>query len=468
MHMVSFLGGMFNVPKDRYERIKFILLTICFAFVIGSYTIAKELKDSVFVNIVGDDYLAMAKLVTIFLLIPAALAYSRLVDIFRRYQLLAFYSLFYGVVLAIFTILLGHPTIGLANTVASKYRLFGWAYYFILEGFSPFVVGVFWAFANSVASPKEARNYYPLMVAGSKVGGITTALFAYYLLSNLSVLGRFSSGNLDVLSHQILMAIVSLLLLCVPVLLLVLMKVVPGHYLHGYEAVYQLEKQMSKEHKSETGALSGIKMLLESPYVLGIFALVFFYESLNVVLNFQRIFLLKSAASSMAELTASMFLQRFKMHFWGLLLSFLGVQFLLRRFGVRQCLLIVPFLMSILLVFFILTYSADTIGYVFIGLGTINYSFSSPLREALYIPTVKDMKFKAKAWIDTFGTKFSKGTGSVFAWVSGGAAAGASILSVYAIFFAGIMSLWFVTSWLLGRRYARAIHNNEIIGKELE
>lgn len=466
--MVSFLGGMFNVPKDRYERIKFILLTLCFAFVIGSYTIAKELKDSVFVNIVGDDYLASAKFATIFLLIPAALAYSRLVDVFRRYQLLAFYALLYGAILALFTVFLGHPTIGLANTDTSAHRWFGWLYYFVLEGYSPFVVGVFWAFANSVASPKEARNYYPLMVAGSKVGGIATALFAWYLLSNLSILSRFSTGNLDVFSHQILMGIVSILLLFVPIILLILMKVVPGQYLHGYEAVYQLEKQMSKQHKSDTGMFSGIKMLLESPYVLGIFGLVFFYETLNVVLNFQRIFLLKSAASTMAELTASMFKQRLIMHFWGLLLSLLGVQFLLRSFGVKRCLIIVPFLMSLLLIFFVVTYSADTIGYVFVGLGVINYSFSSPLREALYIPTVKDMKFKAKAWVDTFGTKISKGSGSLFAWSTGGAVAGASMLSVYAMFFVGLMSLWFLTAWLLGRRYDHAIQNNEIIGKELE
>ena len=462
--MVSFLGGMFNVPKDKYERIKFILLTVCFAFVIGSYTIAKELKDSVFVSIVGADYLSCAKLATIFLLIPAALGYSRLVDVFRRYQLLAFYSLFYGVVLAIFTIFLGHSTIGLNNTTTSPHRWFGWMFYFILEGYSPFVVGVFWAFANSISNPKEARNYYPLMVTGSKIGGITTALFAYYLLKNLSVLSRFSSGNLDVLSHQILMGVVSAMLLCVPVLLFILMKIVPGHYLHGYEAVYQLEKKLSKQNKSETGIFSGIKLLFESPYVLGIFCLVFFYEILNVVLNFQRIFLLKAAAHSMADLTASMFWQRFLMHFWGMLLSFLGVQFLLRRFGVRQCLLIVPILMSSLLIFFITTYSVESIQYVFIGLGIINYSFSSPLREALYIPTMKDMKFKAKAWIDTFGTKFSKGFGSIFAWISGGAAAGASILSIYATFFTILMSLWFLTAWLLGKRYTKAINNNEIIG----
>ncbi len=466
--MVSFLGGMIYIPKDRYERIKITLLTLCFSFVIGAYTIAKELKDSVFVNIVGADQLPLAKGAVIFLLIPAAFAYSRLVDVFRRYQLLAFYATLYGVVLLIFTYLLGHPTIGLPNTDANAHRIFGWLFYFMLEGFSPFVVGVFWAFANSVSNPKEACNYYPLMVTGSKIGGMTTALFSWYLLCNVSMLSRFSSGNLDVLSHQVLMAIVSLLLLCVPVFLLLLMRLVPGQYLHGYEAVYQLEKKKEEAKKSQTSIFSGVAMFVQSPYVLGIFALVFFYEALNVVLNFQRIYLLKAAASSMADFTASMFWQRFLMHFYGLLLSFFGVQFLLKRFGVRQCLLIVPVLMSLLLIFFIVTYSANTIGIVFIGLGIINYSFSTPLREALYIPTIKDMKFKAKAWIDTFGTKFSKLIGSGFSWFSGGAVSGAAALPEYTMFFSFIMFLWFITSWLLGRRYASAIARNEIIGKDLE
>lgn len=465
--MTSLLGGMLHVPKNKYERLKFLMLTICFAFVLGSYTIAKELKDSIFVNIVGGEYLPKAKLMVIFLLIPAALLYSKLVDVFRRYQLLAFYALFYGLILGWFTYLLGHPTVGLYNTDTSPYRLFGWFYYFILEGYSPFVVSVFWAFANSVSSPKEAKNFYPTMVAGSKVGGVATALFAWYLLSNVSMLNRFGVVNHDVVSHQILMGVVSVMLLCVPPILLILMKVVPGQYLHGYEAVYQMEKKISKsDKKAETGMFSGIKVLLESPYILGIFGLVFFYETLNIVLNFQRIFLLKSVAKSMAGFTASMFWQRFQMHALGMVLSLVGVQPLLRKFGVRKCLLIVPVGISLLLLYFVLTLSPDSIMYVFIGLGTINYSFSHPLREVLYIPTMKDMKFKSKAWIDTFGTKFSKGFGSLFAMVSAGSIAGGGfVMAVYSAFFGVLMTLWFIAAWLLGKRYEKAIDNDEIIGQ---
>lgn len=470
--MASFLGGMFNVTGlDKHERLKFFLLTLAFAFIIGSYTIAKELKGSIFVSVVGKDFLPMAKLLVIFLLIPATLIYSRIVDLFRRYQVLALYSLFYGVVLALFTLLLGHPSIGLYNTQASSHRLFGWFFYFVLEGYSPFVVSVFWAYLNSVSSPNEAKNCYPIMVSGSKVGGILTAFFSWYLLDHAKILEWFGHDvNHDVVAHQLLMAIVSIMLLCVPVILYVLLKYVPGHYLHGYEAVYQLEKKQHKEEVAQgaaTGAFSGIKVLFESPYVLGIFGLVFFYETLNVVLNFQRIGILKDAATSMAGFTAAMFWQRLIMHSWGLLLSFFGLKYLMRKFEVRTCVMTVPVVVSALLICFLVSDSPTMVMYAFIGLGTINYSLSVPLREALYIPATKAMKFKAKAWIDSFGTKFSKGFGSLFASITSFLPLGSSALTtVYVGFFSVLMLMWFVTSWLLGKKYEKAITNNEIIGNE--
>ncbi len=477
--MASVSGGLFKqiftqVKKfftmglqDKNERLKFFFLTLIFALVIGSYTIAKELKDSLFVSIVGKDYLPTAKFLVIFLLIPAALAYSKLVDVFRRYQLLAFYSALYGVILAVFTVFLGHSTIGLYNTQPSSSRIFGWLFYIILEGYAPFVVSVFWAFLNSISSPDEAKNTYPMMVAGSKLGGIATALFAWYLLDNGNLLARFGNVNHDVVAHQILMALVSVMLLTVPILLLVLIRIVPGRYLHGYEAVYRMEKKQQHDEKDvKASVFSGIRLLMESPYVLGIFGLVFFYETLNVLLNFQRIGMLKEASVSIAGFTAAMFWQRIQMHFWTMVISFLGVQFLFKKLEVRYCLILVPISVLLLLIFFVLTYSAESILYVFIGLGAINHSLSYPLRETLYIPATKDMKFKAKAWIDTFGTKFSKGFGSLFANITSPVAAiSSSLMVVYGVFFGGLMILWFITSWLLGKTYDKAIKNNEIIGE---
>ncbi len=477
--MASVSGGLLNKffahikafftmgLHDKHERLKFILLTLVFALIIGSYTIAKELKDSLFVSIVGKDYLPTAKFLVIFLLIPAALVYSRLVDVLRRYQLLAFYSSLYGVILALFTLFLGHATIGLYNTQASSGRIFGWLFYIILEGYAPFIVSVFWAFLNSISSPQEAKNTYPMLVAGSKLGGMATAFFAWYLLGNVTLLARFGTINHDVVSHQILMGLISIMLLCVPVLLIVLIKFVPGHYLHGYEAVYRMEKKQQHDEKDTKESIwSRNPLLMESPYVLGIFGLVFFYEILNVLLNFHRIGMLKEASVSIAGFTAAMFWQRIQMHFWTMIISFLGVQILFKKVEVRYCLLLVPVSVLALLTFFVLTYSAESILYVFIGLGAINHSLSYPLRETLYIPATKDMKFKAKAWIDTFGTKFSKGFGSLFANITNSVSAITGwVMIIYAAFFGVLMIMWFITSWLLGKTYDKAIKNNGIIGE---
>lgn len=462
-------GNVCHIDIKKFERLKFSLMTLAFCLIIGAYTIVKELKDTVFVGIVGDEYLTDAKFWVTFFLIPAALLYSALVDNVRRYQLLSIYCFLYGTILLFFTYLLGSPTYGLEPVCSGASKALWWLYYFTLEGFSPFVVGVFWAFANSICDPREAKASYATMVAGSKVGGMTTALFAWYMMTNLREVSYFNFS--DTLAHQILLGGSALLLLCVPAVLYVLMKKVPGRYLHGYEVVYKEEKKNSKAGTSNTGVLSGLQIMLESPYILGIFGLVFFYESLNVLLNLQRISLLKAAATdvdgiiNVAKFTGSMFWQRFWTHFFGLIVSLLGVRYLTRKYGEKNCLLLVPLLIACLLVYFMIMQTSDAMLHVFIGLGTINYSFSKPLNEALYIPTTKDIKFKAKSWIDTFGTKISKSAGSLFTkFIRTNAIPGTSMFYiVYLGFFSALIGAWGITAYLLGRRYEKAVESNEII-----
>ena len=461
-------GDMCSVDVKRYEKLKFALLTLAFCLVIGAYTIVKELKDTVFVGIVGNEYIPKAKFLLIFFLIPAALLYSKLVDNIRRYQLLSFYCFLYGAILLLFTYIIGSPEYGLANTVTSPWRIFGWIYYFVLEGVSPFVVGVFWAFANSVSEPREAKASYATMVAGSKVGGMATAFFAWYMMTNLRKMPCFDFS--DTIAHQILLGGSAVLLLCVPVVIYVLMRVVPGRYLHGYEVVYKQEKKNSKAGTASTGIFSGLQILLESPYILGIFALVFFYETLNVVLSFQRICLLKAAATnsdglmSISMLSGNMFMHRFWSHLFGLIISLVGVRFLLKKYGEKKCLLLIPLLVGLLLIYFMIVQTPDAMLHVFIGLSTIHYSFSKPLIETLYIPTMKDIKFKAKSWIDTFGTKISKSAGSIFTDAVRTAIPGTAMFYVvYAGFFSVLIGAWLVTAYLLGRRYEKAVESNEII-----
>ena len=100
------------------------------------------------------------------------------------------------------------------NTDSSPYRIFGWLFYFFVEGYSPFMVSVFWAFANSVTDPNEAKKNYGLMVSGSKLGGMVSAGIAWMILSHPNPIAHILSS--DIARHQLLLLFLQHMVLAVP------------------------------------------------------------------------------------------------------------------------------------------------------------------------------------------------------------------------------------------------------------
>lgn len=451
---------------DPKERIKLLMLTVVYFLIIASYTIVQAMKDAIFLRVVGEEWLPWASIASIFVLIPAILFYSYLVDRMRRYQLLYVYAIFYGIIGLLFAYFIGHSTIGIANTDASKYRLFGWFFYFFIQGYSPFIVSLFWAFSNSITDPEQAKDTYGLMVSGSKLGGTLSALFAWYLFSCAS------TSVTGVYEYQILMALSFGLLLFVPIAVYILRKVVPGKYLHGYEAVYNIQKQQEKE-KKKTSLFEGLKIMLRQPYVLGIFSMIFFYEVIHQVVNYQRLLFANQELKNISALSSKLFSQMFFVHFIGFLISLLGTNVLLRKWGEKSCLVFIPAFTGALVFLYTINNtfnffdSVSFVSFVFIALKSINYAISYPIRESLYIPTVKDIKFKSKSWIDSFGSRFSKAFGGSFNIISknlhSGWGLGAFLAAQY-VFFGVMIAVWLVSALLLGRKYQKTIKNNEVIG----
>lgn len=460
LRVANLFKSLFNVAP--HERLKLFLLSTTFFFVIAAYTIIKELKDSIFIAIVGKEGILYAKPLTMFVLIPAILFYAYLVDRVRRYQLLYIYAVFYGILGLVFAVLLNHPTIGLANTEPNFNRIFGWMFYFFVEGYSPFMVSVFWAFANSVTDAKEAKNNYGLMVSGSKLGGMVSAGLGWMLLSHSNPIAAYVSS--DIARHQLLLAFSSVMVLVVPFMIMLLMKKVSGRYLHGYEAAYQLEKERTKTGDEKTGIFAGLYMIVKYPYLLGIFCMVFFYEAINTVLGYQRISIAQANSACVSDVSAFLFQVIFWTHLAGFFISLLGTKTLLEKLGERLCLILIPVTTGIVLLYFMFTYTPEALIATFVVMRSINYGFSYPVRESLYIPTVKEIKFKSKSWIDAFGTKFAKSGGSAFNIYVVKFMAEHLLFSVYTVFFASIIGVWTVAAVMLGRRFDKAVANNEVIG----
>jgi AAA family ATP:ADP antiporter len=456
--------GLFEIEPQ--ERMKLFFLSLLYFLVVGAYTITRDLKSSIFLGIVGKEYIPWVKVISMVMLVPAIFFYSRLVDRIRRYQLLIFYSVLFGVANLVFAYYIGHPQIGILNTDAHPSRLFGWFFYFFVEGYSPFVVSVFWALANSVNSPAEAKRNYGYMVAGSKFGGMVAAALAWYIFGLSSQL--IHPYLTHVAAHQIILVISTLFLALVPIVAVLFIKKVPGHLLHGYEAAYQLEK-----HKSESvvpakpSVFAGLEMFAKYPYVLGIFGMVFFYETVSTVLGYLRLGAAEAGAESISDVSKVLFEIAFKAHFVGFIISLVGTQALLSRLGTRVCLMLIPLSMGTILFYLIFETSPYALRNAFVVFTALNYAFLAPVRESLYLPTIKEIKFKSKSWIDAFGSKFAKAAGSMFNVFAEKMGSGL-MFPVYSFFFAGVVCMWFGVAFLLGRRFEQVILNNEVIGAEEE
>lgn len=461
---LPFLNIVNHIRKiDRQEFIKLVSLAAIFAMAVMAYTVLKELKDIVFSGIVGIKYIPNAKLVTIFALIPLILFYSYIVNRFRRYQVLCMCMLFYGVLGLGFAYLAGTSTIGLASPHVGPERILGWIFYVFIEGASPFIIGATWAFMNSVISPTEAREEYGFLTASSKIGGMLGAGLSWLLLTHfLSISG--------IVKEQLLIAIPSIVLLLIPLVIIIMVKSVSGKYFHGYEAAYEYQKEADKTQK-KPGLLSGLGLLFKQPYALGIFTIVLFYEMVDAVLSYLRLVYASGVTCSLEGLGSKLFAITFSYHMLGFFIALFGTTTLLHWLGERKCLTLIPLIIGALLATFLIFNTFTVFVVVFIIMRAVDYGFFYPVRESLYIPTVKAIKFQSKAWTDTFAKRIAKAFGSQFnivaQWLlqSGGLGI---FQAAHWIFFAGIVGCWAAVSIALGKKYAHAVKNNEVIGSEHE
>jgi len=453
------LKTLWGIEKEF--RLKVLFLSTTFLLLSGCIAIWRPLKVSIFAKMVGSEFVPAAKLYGLFILIPLIILYSKLVDWLRRYQLIYCFAISHGIVGILFYFLLSHPVYGIANTATNPARLTGWFFYFFMESFNAFVSTAFWSFADSISKPKDAKNYYGFLVSGSKIGSMITAGLLYTIYTRNTTIKEYV-----LLSNTLLIG--SLLLFGAAISVYFLMKKVPGYYMHGYEAVYQIEKHKDESKKrsfwkSVKGSFEGLTTIIRNPYVLGIFSLVIFYEIIIVIFDYR---VLRSADASYATasgLAAFYGSYYFMMNSVGLVITVLGTTPLLRILGIRFSLFAFPILSIILLIVTCIYPTPGMFVVALVGLRALNYALNHPTREILYIPTTKDIKFKAKAWTDAFGSRIAKGFGSAF---------NISIKKAspfFAIFFSlsfslSLLSCWLIIVYFLGKTLQNAVDNKQAIG----
>ncbi len=445
---------------EREEFKKFLRMGLIFALIIGVYWTLRPLKDAVFIQLVDKLQLPYAKTVSVLALLPLVMFYTRLLEKTSREKMLIILPTFYGIAVLVFSALMliaqGTPGQIAARSfiplIATKGL--GYLWYLFVESFGSLVVALFWAFASDTTEPTHAKRGFPLVVAIGQMGGI---VFPYTIGGLPHRLG-FKTDSLSML-------VLALFILAIIPLVRYFLRSTPKHLLTAFHG--KNEKEEEKQH--EPGFLEGLKLMLKHKYLLGIFAANFIYELIVTIFDFNFKIAAGTQYSGVA-LSHYLSLYGSSVNIVSLSCLLLGISNVTRFLGVGVALAAMPVIVGLALFGFLTLDSLTFLFTLMVGSKAINYALNGPALKQLYIPTTTDVRFKAQAWIETFGSRASKEAGSIFNMLLSPlqSAFGAVAGRAHYLMLSGAIGFPFLVFWLvvaiyLGRTFQKAIHNKKMV-----
>ena len=355
-----------------------VLLLFLNAFILmGLYYILKPVREALILSQAGaviKSYSSAAQALLFVFVVPAYGAFAARVN---RVWLLSGMTLFFISNLVIF-ILVGNAGMEV-----------GIAYYIWLGIFSFMVVSQFWAFSNDIYTEEQGKRLFPIIGIGGTLGAWVGA--------------RLAASLFEVTGPYWLMTLASVLLG-----LFILLTLVANRQETSRGST---EAKKAQEHLSKEGSF---KLVMQNRYLVLIAFHVLLLNLVNTVGEFVLGNLVEQTA--IAEIGPGEALQEERGNYigsfyglfysWANLLAFLIQSFLVSRFfkylGVRGSLFVGPIVS-------LCTYGVTAVQPILniihpmkVGENGIDYSLNNTVRHALFLPTSREVKYKAKAAIDTF------------------------------------------------------------------
>jgi ATP:ADP antiporter, AAA family len=433
-----------------------IILFICFLLVMAAFTLMKELRDFIFVLTVGKKYIPEIKNLTYILMIPMVSIYAFAASTLNKNKLLIIYSFLYGIIGIFLSYFITHKSIGLHNEIASYKRIFGWVFYIFVEGIKPFVVSILWSFFNSISNPNDVKNQYVTMTIATKIGGVLASGIALYLAS-FGIL--FSINHINLCFY--LSIISSIFMLLIAIAIMYFSYSTRKDNIQGYAD--KIENN-NKQEKNKIKFSSGLKTFFKYPYTLGILGMTFFWEIINVIFSYMKIGVGISNTSCKIDFLSFLYENSFWSNISGLAVAIFGTTIIIKKFGERISLILVPIFIGIGIFVFLFSKTTGTVIFVCAALKAINDSFAYPVREALYIPTTKEIRFQTKTWIDSFGAKLAKAMAGIYIKIT-------QFIPIHFLqltqvsFFSSIIFIWTIMAYYLGKKWQTTIEKKRVIGK---
>jgi AAA family ATP:ADP antiporter len=365
-----------------------------------------------------------------------------IVDKVKKHRLFMIVCVFYALIFSMIGIFLkiGIPQVShwLINWIPG--RILGWVHYLSVETLGGMIVGaVFWAFVSSSTKTESAKRGYPMIFLGAQIGN----LVGPSLVTAFSV--SFGKANMILFCTGILMLI--------PILMEIYMKIVPPH-LHESD-------DSGHSKKKKTGAWEGLRLIVTKPFLIGVAVVSTVYEVVGTILDYQFKLIASSVYPVAEELTAFFGFFAMNTAVIGILFAIGGTSFFLQRFGVKYSLLGYPILLGLTVMGLWLYPGLWAFFLAMMLVKSLSYALNNPVKELLYLPTSKDVKMKAKGFIDGFGSKGSKATGALINSSFGGNIE--ALFSYGSLISLGIIGVWVLIALMVGTKYNQLIEDKQIL-----
>jgi AAA family ATP:ADP antiporter len=447
---------------EREEYKKFLRLGLIFATILGTYWTIRVLKNVVFFKLVGASFVPFAKTASLITLFPLLIFYNKLLDRYPREKMFNILAIAYGSLFLVVSCLLlitqAAPDVIAARSGLALFatQSIGYSWYVVTETFGSLVVALFWAIASDITKPESAKKGFYFVTALGQIGSI----IAPGLLSRLP-------GLLNLQTDAIVLFIAALFTFSLYFSMTWFFARTPKNLLESFNDGAVNEQEIEKENKPSF--FEGLKILFTHKYLLGIFTVISIFEIIATIfdLNFD---LLASATHSGAALTAYIGDYATMVNVVAFICLIAGIGNITRFLGVSVALILMPIIIGCALFGFVSLHSLQFLFWLMVGSKAINYALNGPAMKQLYIPTSKDARFKAQSWIEMFGSRSAKGSGSIFNMSLqplqsrfGEVVGRAKYITFISYIGFVLVACWFVVAIFLGRTYNKAIKEKKII-----
>jgi AAA family ATP:ADP antiporter len=426
--------GIFTVVHSG-EGAGALILAVNVFVLLASYYVLKTVREPLILaegSAELKSYASAAQAALLFLAIPV---YGWLASRMDRIRFISASSLFFVVNLAAF--------FGLVQAGVNV----GFAFFIWLGIFNMFVVAQFWAFANDVYTEESGKRLFPIIGVGSTLGAWIGSEAAARLFRMLDVSGMMLLAGAGLLVSLGLTVLANRLF-------------ERGASTH--------ERQEAKEPLGKEG---GFELIIKNRYLSLIAGLILLMNLVNTTGEYilssfvvqQAQDLLAQAENSGREIGAYIgeFYGTFfsRVNLLTLLFQLFLVPYVFRWIGVRGALFILPCIAlggySLLIAYPLLA----VFRVAKILENATDYSVQNTTRQALFLLTSREAKYKAKAAIDTFFVR--TGDMAQAGIVKLGTMAGLGIKG-FAALNLGLVLAWLALAWLLFREHRRLSQEQEI------